>query len=166
MERNNILQAVNIRLAKPGEASYISYLHMKVYQELYQFRPIFEYYLLKGLSEFLHNSAGSELWVTEAEGKIVGSIAVVKSDEKGTAQLRWFVLDSQYQGLGIGRKLMQTALQFCKGAGYKRVFLWTVDILKAARHIYSSNGFQLTGEKANDEWADKTIIEERWELWL
>jgi len=165
MQSNEKSERVIIRLAKPGEASYVSYLHMKVYQEMYNFRPVFEYYLLKALAEYLHNPERSALWVAEIDGRIAGSISIVQSSEgKDTAQLRWFVIDGEYQGYGIGKKLAETAMQFCKTSEYKHVFLWTIDFLKAARHIYSNYGFELTETVENSEWTDETITEERWDL--
>ena len=151
-----------IRTYGPGEASYVSYLHMKFYRENYGFKPIFEYYVMKGLSEFLQDPSGSNLWIAETEGLVVGSIAIVKTSE--AAQLRWFLVDTEYQGRGIGRNLMTTAMRFCEEHKYQRVFLWTISTLEAARHLYKEFGFTLMEEKPNDDWTDSTIIEERWEL--
>ena len=164
MQPNKKSRQVIIRPAKPGEASYISYLHMKLYQGVYGFRPLFEYYLLKALAEYLHSPERSELWIAEIGGEIAGSIAIVQSEKEDTAQLRWFVIDEKYQGCGIGKKLAETAMQFCIASKYKHIFLWTVDFLKAARHIYSTYGFRLTETVENNEWTDATIIEERWDL--
>lgn len=119
----------------------------------------------KGLTEFIIDNEGGNLWIAEVDGEIAGSIAVTKSSD-GVAQLRWFILDNQYQGLGIGKKLMETALNFCKEQGYQQVFLWTVNILGAARHLYRKYGFERTEEKSNDEWTENTIIEERWDLFF
>ena len=153
---------VLIRTYYPGEASYISYMHMKFYREYYRFKPVFEYYVMKGLSEFLLDSRGSNLWVADVGGLIVGSIAIVKMPD--AAQLRWFLVDKEYQGRGIGKSLMSTAMRFCEEQGYSRVFLWTVSILEIARHLYEEFGFVPVEENPNDEWTDETIIEERWEL--
>ena len=151
-----------IRKYGPEDASYVSYLHMKYYREHYYFKPIFEYYVMKGLSDFLHNPKGSDLWIAEDNGLVVGSIAIVKTPE--AAQLRWFLVDAKHQGKGIGRNLMNTAMYFCEEQKYGRVFLWTVSSLEVARHLYKEFGFALVEEKPNDEWTDDTIIEERWEL--
>lgn len=153
---------VLIRTHEPGDASYVGYLHMRFYGECYRFKPVFEYYVMKGLLEFLHHPGGSCLWVAEIDGCIIGSIAIVKTPD--AAQLRWFLVDTEYQGNGIGRKLMETAMQFCKERGYKRVFLWTTSILEAARRLYKEFGFAPVEENPNNEWTDSTIMEERWEL--
>ena len=150
----------------PGDAGYVDFLHMKVYQHAYRLKPVFEYYVMKGLVDFLADSAGGMLWIAEtATGEVIGSIAIVKIDDN-TAQLRWLVLDERYQGQGIGRRLIADALEFCKEQRYHLVLLWTIDFLHAARHLYESYGFRLVETKQNDEWADHTITEELWEMKL
>ena len=151
-----------IRTYNPGDAGYVSYLHMKLYQERYRFKPIFEYYVMKGLTEFLHDPSGSNLWIAEIDGLVAGSIAIVKTPD--AAQLRWFLVNAEHQGKGIGRSLMNTAMQFCEERGYGRVFLWTISMLKAARRLYEEFGFVPVEENPNDEWTDGTLMEERWEL--
>jgi N-acetylglutamate synthase-like GNAT family acetyltransferase len=118
---------------------------------------------MKGLTEFMINTDGGELWVAEADNKIVGSIAITKSSDT-IAQLRWFVLDEDYQGMGIGKKLMETALNFCKEKNYQHVFLWTVSTLHTARYLYQKYNFRKTEEKPNEEWTGTKLIEERWDL--
>ncbi|WP_253805451.1 bifunctional helix-turn-helix transcriptional regulator/GNAT family N-acetyltransferase [Fictibacillus arsenicus] len=152
-----------IRPFRSGDVGYIAYLHGRLYDHTYKFGPKFEYYVMKGLTEFMLNSDGGELWVAEVDNQIVGSIAITKSSEN-TAQLRWFILDEDYQGMGIGKKLMETALHFCKEKSYQHVFLWTVSTLHAARYLYQKYNFELTEEKPNEEWTGTKLIEERWDL--
>jgi DNA-binding MarR family transcriptional regulator/N-acetylglutamate synthase-like GNAT family acetyltransferase len=154
---------VSIRSFRAGDVGYVAHLHGILYDKTYKFGPMFEYYVMKGLAEFMMNSDGGELWVVEVNGKIVGSIAITKSNDT-VAQLRWFVLDENYQGVGIGKKLMETAINFCHNQGYQHVFLWTVSILETARYLYKKYNFTLTEEKSNDEWNGTKLIEERWDL--
>ena len=154
---------VHIRPFQPGELGYVSYLHGRLYKKTYGFSELFEYYVMKGLSEFLVNRQGGELWIAEVDGEIAGSIAIARA-EGHTAQLRWFVIDEQFQGLGIGKSLMDTALAFCRTQNYRHVFLWTVNILEAARHLYGKYGFERTEQKPNAEWSEQELIEERWDL--
>ncbi|WP_078595960.1 GNAT family N-acetyltransferase [Evansella clarkii] len=156
-------QEVTIRPYGPGDAGYIAYLHGKLYAEKYQFGPVFEYYVMKGLTEFLYDSEGGELWIAEVNGQIAGSIAITRENEN-TAQLRWFILDEKFHGAGIGRRLMETAVEFCNEQGYTYVFLWTVSDLKAARYLYKDFNFELKESKQNDEWTESEITEEKWEL--
>ncbi|MEH6938119.1 helix-turn-helix domain-containing GNAT family N-acetyltransferase [Bacillus sp. JJ664] len=154
---------VSIRSFSPGDVGYVAYLHGKIYSSTYQFGEFFEYYVMKGLTDFLLNNDGGELWVAEVNGEIVGSIAITKFSDQ-IAQLRWFILDENYQGMGIGKSLIEAALGFCIKQKYDHVFLWTISTLEAARHLYKKYQFTLTEEKPNDEWTDTMLIEERWDL--
>ncbi|WP_084544146.1 GNAT family N-acetyltransferase [Paenisporosarcina indica] len=157
------LSEVTIRPFEAGDLGYVGHLHGTLYDKTYGFGPMFEYYVMKGLTEFMIDNDGGELWVAEVNGKVVGSIAITKSTDT-EAQLRWFVLDEEFHGRGIGKKLMETALNFCAEQNYQHVFLWTVNILEVARHLYSKYNFTLTEEKPNDEWTGTTLLEERWDL--
>ncbi len=154
---------INIRPYQTGEVGYITCMHMALYQKLYHFKPVFEKYLLMGLAEFIQNPAGSQLWMATDDEKLIGSIAICKIDDH-TAQLRWFLIDPQYHGQGLGHRLMTVALDFCRAQGYHHVFLWTADPLKAARHLYKKYGFVHEQNAPNDEWTDAVITEERWDL--
>jgi DNA-binding MarR family transcriptional regulator/N-acetylglutamate synthase-like GNAT family acetyltransferase len=156
---------ITIRPFQPGDLGYVAYLHGRLYDRKYQFGPMFEYYVMKGLTEFMMNTDGGELWVAEVDSEIVGSIAITKSSDT-VAQLRWFVLDENYHGMGIGKQLMETSLNFCKENLYEHVFLWTVSTLTTARHLYQKYQFKLTEEKPNEEWTGTTLMEERWDLEL
>jgi DNA-binding MarR family transcriptional regulator/GNAT superfamily N-acetyltransferase len=162
-KENPAQSEVSIRSFQAGDVGYVAHLHGILYDKTYKFGPMFEYYVMKGLAEFMMNSDGGELWVAEVNGKIVGSIAITKSNDT-VAQLRWFILDENYQGLGIGKKLMETAINFCHNQGYQYVFLWTVSILETARYLYNKYNFTLTEEKSNDEWTGTQLVEERWDL--
>ncbi|WP_042351611.1 bifunctional helix-turn-helix transcriptional regulator/GNAT family N-acetyltransferase [Bacillus massiliigorillae] len=164
-KEDSLMPEVVIRPYQAGDIGYVAQLHGKLYGETYHFKQVFEYYVMKGLTDFMLDQEGGALWIAEVNGENVGSIAITKSSET-EAQLRWFVIDDKYQGLGIGNKLINTAITFCKAQNYQHIFLWTVSILEAARHLYGKFNFTKTEEKTNDEWAETTLIEERWDLHL
>ena len=153
---------VVIREYKPGDPSMVISFYFKLYEKQYNFNGTVERYFMEGMIDLFRYPEGSQLWIAEREGKIVGSIAIIKRD-KEDAQLRWFGVDMSLQGMGIGNKLIDTAMQFCKEHGYEHIFLWTINILKPARHLYGKHGFCLTDSKPNHEWADYALTEELWE---
>jgi GNAT superfamily N-acetyltransferase len=77
------------------------------------------------------------------DGVLVGHIAVVGNpSQHAGARLRWFHVEEKYQGCGIGRELLARAIDFCRRQGFKSVWLWTMEGLDAARHLYTSFGFK------------------------
>ncbi len=80
-----------------------------------------------------------------------------------TAQLRWFLIEPEYRGIGLGRRLMTVAMDHCREKGYRKVFLWTFSDLNAARHLYKEYGFHITEEHPNDSWK-AGLVEERWDI--
>jgi GNAT superfamily N-acetyltransferase len=84
-----------------------------------------------------------QIWVIDYWGTVQGSIGIVET-EPDTAQLRWFLIEPEFRGLGLGRKLMETCLNHCSEKGYRKVYLWTFDELDAARHLYKIFGFRVT----------------------
>ena len=64
----------------------------------------------------------------------------------------------------MGKKLMQTAVDFAKSQGYQKISLWTFSLLESARHLYRKFGFGIVETVENNEWCNQTLIEERWEL--
>ena len=81
------------------------------------------------------------------------------------AQLRWFLVDPAVRGMGLGRRLLDEALAFCKECGYGNVILWTVSALEAAAHLYRSAGFRKVEEKPGRLWG-VDVVEEKYELTL
>ena len=151
-----------IRKHKPGEPSLVVHFYYKLFEEQFDFLPSTEQYFLHAMTELFENPDGNELWVAEENGDIVGSISIVDKGD-GTAQLRLFGTHPSTQGKGVGKALMQTAMNFCKEKGYHHIYLWTIDICKAALHIYEKFGFKCTDTKPNDTWANFNMTEELWE---
>ena len=152
-----------IRLYKPGEVSLVVHFYYKLFEQQFDFLPSTEQYFLHAAAELFDDCKGNGLWVAEEDGNIIGSICIVNKGN-GTAQLRLFGTHPSAQGKGIGKKLMQTAMDFCKENGYQHIYLWTIDICKAALHLYENFGFRCTDTKPNDTWANYHMTEELWEF--
>ncbi len=153
-----------IRTRRPGDAGYIVFRHGVLYEREYELDQVFEKYVLAGLLAFLENPAGGEIWLAESEDRIAGFIALVRIDLQ-TAQLRWFLIEPEFRGCGLGRRLMDTLMAFCRQQGYQHIFLWTFQGLDAATHLYEQYGFRLTEEKPNNTWKNQ-LTEQRWDLKL
>ncbi|MCP4542253.1 MAG: GNAT family N-acetyltransferase [Chloroflexi bacterium] len=150
---------------RPGDIGYLIYLHGILYAQEYGFDATFEPYVAGPMAEFCKSRTDRErLWIVEKDGQIVGSVAIVKFS-KEQAQFRWLLLHPDTRGHGMGKALVQEAVQFCRDCGYSSVFLWTVSALNAAAKLYQSAGFRLTEEKTHEIWG-VTLTEQRYDLEL
>jgi len=149
----------------PGDVGYITYLHGILYSPQQGWDHTFDSYVAIPLAEFAKSySLRERIWIVEKEGRIVGSAAIVKFSEK-EAQLRWLLLRPEVRGRGLGRKLVEEAIAFCRDARYSTVFLWTVSTLPIAAKLYRSVGFRETEEVTHELWGS-TVTEVKHELEL
>ncbi len=149
---------------KPGDVGQITYLHGVVYDEEYGLDTTFEAYVAKPLAEFALSQGNphQRIWVAERDGVVCGGAAIVEHSQE-EAQLRWLLLSKDARGVGLGRRLVEWALGFCREQGYRSVFLWTFSELEAAAHLYRSHGFTLTEEKSHTIWG-RELTEQRYDL--
>lgn len=154
----------SIRSHRPGDIGFVLHRHGVLYAQEYGFNVEFDGYVAKGLAKFVenYNPGKDHMWIAEISGTIIGSVAIVQWEEE-IAQLRWLVVEPTERGNGVGKKLLNEAVLFAKQNGYKKIILWTIDFLNAARKLYSNAGFELIEIKESKVWG-KAIVEERWEL--
>ena len=139
----------------PGAIGKVVELHGIYYAQQWGFGMFFEAKVATGLANFLSrfDERHDGFWVAVHDQRIVGSITIDGSEAamKG-AHLRWFILDSEYQGKGIGKQLIGEAMRFCKEKNFQRVYLSTFAGLDSARHLYEQWGFKLLEEKVGNTW--------------
>jgi DNA-binding MarR family transcriptional regulator/GNAT superfamily N-acetyltransferase len=165
--RDESADAIGIRGQRTGDLGWVFQRHAIVYPEEFHYSNVFESYVCEGLAPFMKNydPKWDGLWVGEMGGRRVGSVAVQHVNRAGWAKLRWFLVEREARGKGLGSRLLDTAIAFCKKAGYKGIFLWTVSDLHAARRLYERKGFTLAQETKSCAWAP-WAHEQRWELRL
>lgn len=82
-------------------------------------------------------------------GELVGTIALVKFDEKSGAIRKMFV-KKEFRGKehNIAQKLLETLISYCHENGIDEVYLGTVSILKAALRFYARNHFTIINKES------------------
>ncbi|MFL6460640.1 MAG: GNAT family N-acetyltransferase [Nitrososphaeraceae archaeon] len=74
--------------------------------------------------------------------KIIGTTAVRNLKQfESTCELKRMFVSSDFRRLGLGQKLLDTAIGFAKSAGYSRMVLDSSKALHAARALYLKSGF-------------------------
>jgi len=105
------------------------------------------------------------IWIVERDGRHAGSLALTDEGE-GVACARFFVLDPELRGMGLGRQLLGELLETAGDTGFDRAVLETFSDLRAAAHIYRDHGFRLTEEETGPRWGRAEITYQRYELEL
>lgn len=141
-----------VRPYAPGEEEYVALIHEKVYSEEYNWGSAFTSYAMKIARQFKPKE-NEQLWIAEFGGKPVGSIMLCEADSIQTAQLRLFIVEKPFRGLGIGRALTDTLLDFAKSNEYKKIVLWTASPLTDAIRQYDKLGFIETERTENTSWS-------------
>jgi|LDZT01.1.fsa_nt_gi GNAT superfamily N-acetyltransferase len=139
-----------------GDLGKVLYLHGQIYHQEYNFNHEFEVYVAEGLAEFArkYKPGRSCIWLAETKEQVIGSIAILERENK-QAQLRWFLVHPDFQGLKLGKYLFQRAIDFCRNAEYERIVLWTLENLFAAKAIYEAKGFQPEEKKKHYLWGQE-----------
>jgi N-acetylglutamate synthase-like GNAT family acetyltransferase len=166
---NETRGAVSVRHdLRPGDLGRVIAQHGVLYAQEYGLNIGFEAYVAETMAEFgkLARPGLDRLWLAERGGELVGSIAILGREAQGVAQLRWFLVHPDARGTGLGRQLVAESLAFCRGAGYRSVYLWTVNGLDAAAHLYRSAGFQKTETRPPVHLWGAELSEERYDLTL
>ena len=159
-------EPVILRPHRPGDMGWITHRHGVIYARDYGWDETFEALVAEIVAKFVKDfKPGRErCWVAERAGDILGSIFIVKDDEE-TAKLRLLYVEKEARGLGLGGRLVDEAIAFARAAGYRRIVLWTNDILHAARRIYESRGFTLVNEERHRSFGHD-LVGQYWELSL
>lgn len=84
---------------------------------------------------------GGRVFMVYADGRAVGCVALIPMGE-GVYELSKMAVSPAMRGLGIGRRLLQYAIEQAKALGATSLFLGSNSILKNAVHLYESVGFR------------------------
>ena len=166
MKNRILLDDISIRTElQPGDIGRVIHMHGDLYGREYNYSIQFETYVANGLCEFYenYNPQRSRVWICEHNHKMIGFLLLM--DRGQAAQLRYFLIEPAYRGIGLGSRLMKEYMDFLRECEYKKSYLWTTHELSTAASIYKRAGFQLTEEKESTSFG-KPLREQRYDLIL
>lgn len=140
-------QAVVLRAPEPGDLGWVVSRHGALYSAEYGWDATFEALVARIVAGFAEaGDARSAAWVAEVDGERAGCVFCVPGVDEETAVLRLLLVEPGYRGLRLGSRLVDECLRFARRSGYRRITLWTNDVLTSARHVYERAGFCLDDE--------------------
>ena len=135
-----------------GDLGRVIALHGECYDMLPGFGLPFEAFVARTVAEYiLDTGAKGRIWMAESDGRLVGCTAIVLRD-RNRGQLRWVLVDPSTRGLGLGKRLVNDALQYCRDNGCKEVFLETTDGLPESQALYDALGFEIVSNESEFLW--------------
>jgi DNA-binding MarR family transcriptional regulator/GNAT superfamily N-acetyltransferase len=151
----------------PGDLGWIVQRHGALYAAEYGWDAGFEGLVARIVADFAqeHDPRLERVWIAEMDGRPVGSVMCVQDDAPDTARLRLLLVEPEARGHGLGDRLVRTAVDFARDAGYRDMVLWTNDVLTAARRIYQRAGFTLVAEKPHRSYG-ADLVGQDWRLSL
>ena len=155
-----------LRPHRPGDIGWVISRHGQLYAEEFGWDDSFEALVARIGADFIDKfQPGLErAWIAERGGQRVGAVFIVRKS-KTVAKLRMLLIEPDARGLGLGKRLVEECISFARAAGYRKMILWTHDILLAARGIYQRAGFKLVSSEPNFAFG-RQLNTEVWELRL
>jgi GNAT superfamily N-acetyltransferase len=149
---------------QPGDDALIVDLHRAGYAPYGpRFGPLFCNFVAETVAEgALDDPASGRVWFAEMSGRAVGCAAMVNrpgtDDAPGRGQLRWVVLLPEVRGAGLGRRLVELALDYARDQGHETVFLETTDGLPESMALYERLGFRTAFARPEPLWHGEGML--------
>jgi DNA-binding MarR family transcriptional regulator/GNAT superfamily N-acetyltransferase len=155
-------RTVLLRAPQHGDLGWVVARHGALYAREYGWDATFEGLVARIVGEFAEraDAVRERGWIAEVDGEPAGCVFCMRRDDE-VAQLRLLLVEPSARGLGIGTRLVDACVDFARDAGYRRMTLWTNDVLVDARRIYERARFVL-GEEGRHRSFGADLVEQTW----
>lgn len=158
-------QDVQFRSLKVGDLGWITHRQAVLYRREYGWDWTYEGLVSQILGNFAaqFDPAREDAWVAEMDDQLVGSVFLMKSDHPEAGKLRLLYVEPAARGLGVGARLVRLCIDRARELGYRKLSLWTNDVLVSARKIYQAAGFTLAKKERHRSFG-KDLVGQTWVL--
>lgn len=123
----------------PEFAGYFRSLNVEWLEKYYRVERVDEEVLSNPREKII--AAGGDILFARVDGEIVGT-AALKHDGDSVFELTKMAVTAGHQGLGLGRRLLEAAVQRFQQLGGKTLYLESQRRLKPALRLYETAGFE------------------------
>jgi len=140
------MPAIEIRPAKRNDLSAILALMVDIETD----DQVLDLPAAEAIFERMQSYPNYIIYVTVAEGKVIGTFSLLIMDNLAhlgapSGIVEDVVVHSSWRGQGIGKQMMQFAMQQCQKAGCYKMALSSNLIREQAHRFYDQLGFQQHG---------------------
>lgn len=156
-----------LRDLRPGDLGLVTARQAILYAAEYGWNADYEALVARILADFHSNldPAREAGWIAEMDGRMVGSIFLVRGNTPEVGKLRLLYVEPDARGAGVGAMLVDTCVTRARQVGYRRLHLWTNSVLTAARRVYERAGFQLIDEAGHHSFG-QDLVGQTWSMAL
>jgi DNA-binding MarR family transcriptional regulator/GNAT superfamily N-acetyltransferase len=156
-------RAYLLRPPRPGDLGWVIARNAALYSAEYGWDDTYEALVARIVADYVdtRDPKREAAWIAELDSAPVGCVFCVRRDD-ATAQLRLLLVEPSARGLGIGTRLVEECLAFASRAGYRRIMLWTNDVLVDARRVYERSGFTLGDEEPHHSFGHDLVGQTWW----
>ncbi len=162
------MQHITIREIHPQDNPFIAKIIRIALEEFGANKPGTVYFddSTDHLFELFEAAPGSHYFIALVNDTIVGGGGIYPTDAlpSGTCELVKMYLNKDFRGIGLGKQMLTTCIQWAKANGYNQVYLETMPELKKAVAVYEQLGFSYltqpmgnSGHNGCDIWMIKDI---------
>lgn len=150
---------MKLRDLQPGDLGWIAHRQAVLYATEYGWNNEYEALVARILADFVQDfdPAHDGAWIAEIDGRVIGSVFLVRGEASGIGKLRLLYVEPDARGRGIGATLVQACIDRARSVGDEHLVLWTNSVLTAARRIYDRAGFTLVEEAPHHSFGKDLI---------
>lgn len=98
-------------------------------------------------------------WCLFRNDDVIGTVAVKKLSDTD-CELKGLYVYKEFHGMGLGRKLAETAVDFARSKGFDKILLDTISTYEKAIRLYEKMGFRCIERYNSNERADVFMMKE------